>query len=212
MLRWSSASAGAPEAAVPLRLRLPLLPTATATRLLHAPYDVRVADAARLQQLQLIVLRHLNDVCDLGQWESREGEGGPEREGQEGPRRRVRGVQGLLAGWPLHSTRFPCTVPRPAPAPPSSPPLTLCSSSWLSAGCLLMLCGSTTVRRSGRSARSAPRMTAALVPVAPLVKMWLSCVVGWGWGGEGQWASAAVAAFLSSNKRPHSRLRSTHSP
>ena len=31
------------------------------------------------------------------------------------------------------------------------------SSSWLSGGCLLLLCGSTTVRRSGFSALSAPR-------------------------------------------------------
>ena len=38
-----------------------------------------------------------------------------------------------------------------------------------------MLCGSTTVSSSGFSARSAPRMTAALVPVAPDVKMWLPC-------------------------------------
>ena len=45
------------------------------------------------------------------------------------------------------------------------------SSSWLSGGCLLLLCGSTTVRRSGFSALSAPRITAALVPVAPEVYM-----------------------------------------
>ena len=48
-------------------------------------------------------------------------------------------------------------------------------SSWLSGGCLLLLCGSTTVNRSGFSALRAPRITAALVPVAPEVYMWLSC-------------------------------------
>ena len=40
--------------------------------------------------------------------------------------------------------------------------------------------GSTTVRRSGFSALRAPRITAALVPVAPEVMMWFSCA-GKGW-------------------------------
>lgn len=49
--------------------------------------------------------------------------------------------------------------------------LTFCRSSWLSGGCLCRLWGRMTVRRSGRSARRAPRITAALVPAAPDVKM-----------------------------------------
>ena len=48
-------------------------------------------------------------------------------------------------------------------------------SSWDSGGCLPRDWGKTTVRRSGLSALRAPRMTAAFVPVAPDVKMWLSC-------------------------------------
>lgn len=38
-----------------------------------------------------------------------------------------------------------------------------------------LTCGRTTVSRCGFSARSAPRMTAAFVPVAPEVMTWLSC-------------------------------------
>lgn len=77
----------------------------------------------------------------------------------------------------------PTCTPVQHPLPLHHPP-TCCSSSWLSAGCLLIDCGSTTVSSSGFSARSAPRITAALVPVAPLVKMWLPC--GWGMLGGGQ--------------------------
>lgn len=50
--------------------------------------------------------------------------------------------------------------------------LTLDSNSWLSGGCLLKLCGNITVSSSGFSARSAPLITAALVPDAPDVKIW----------------------------------------
>eukprot|EP00982_Pelagococcus_subviridis_P000829 6880-Pelagococcus_subviridis.AAC.6 len=49
------------------------------------------------------------------------------------------------------------------------PSRTFSRSSWLSSGCLLRDCGSSTVSRSGFSARSAPRITAAFVPVAPEV-------------------------------------------
>ena len=46
--------------------------------------------------------------------------------------------------------------------------------SRISRGCRLIVCGRITVSSSGFSARSAPRMAAACVPVAPEVKMWLS--------------------------------------
>eukprot|EP00968_Pinguiococcus_pyrenoidosus_P014342 scaffold1307_cov200-Pinguiococcus_pyrenoidosus.AAC.31 len=47
--------------------------------------------------------------------------------------------------------------------------LTLARSFCDSAGCFEILCGSTTVSRSGAPARRAPRMAAALVPPAPEV-------------------------------------------
>lgn len=50
---------------------------------------------------------------------------------------------------------------------PSRP--TCCNSSWLSGGWSAKVWGRTTVRSSGFSARKAPLMTAALVPVAPEV-------------------------------------------
>jgi hypothetical protein len=57
--------------------------------------------------------------------------------------------------------------------------------------------GSTTVKRSGFSARSAPRMTAALVPVAPEVYMWLPCM-----------QSAFMCCMLPANMPLRQRKRS----
>ena len=93
---------------------------------------------AGLQQRQVIVLRHLDDLRYL--------------------RRRRRA---LRIGDVRCADQELCQ---------QRPRQRACSrSSRLSGGCRRLLCGSTTVSRCGFSARSAPLMTAALVPVAPEV-------------------------------------------
>ena len=92
---------------------------------------------ASLQQWQVIVFRHLDDLCDLTQRAEAEGLGSETEVSKQEP------SEGRCRA---------CS-----------------SSSRLSGGWRRRLCGSTTVNRCGFSARSAPLMTAALVPVAPEV-------------------------------------------
>lgn len=72
----------------------------------------------------------------------------------------------LLQHGALHCQRCPSSH---STQPLAVAPRTCASSSWLSAGWRLSDCGRMTVRWCGVLARSAPLITAALVPMEPLV-------------------------------------------
>ena len=157
---------------------------------------------------------HLSSTCSTGnQQGSRHLLTRDRHHDDASPAMRTHGSCGTVSG-DSYSSGFTLSC-RTASGPTS------CSSSWLSGGCLCRLCGSTTVRSSGFSARSAPRMTAALVPVAPDVKMWLPyarnpsviisnvCGRSMAWAQVTQWRAGGGCDVLISGPRAWVRLPPT---